>query len=115
MVQPTVQQKCKNWYRKNISKSYKKNFPPQINSTDYLKSIEQRACNWLNKDTCPLEQKCLTTNIDYKVKATSSNGNYPKKVYCGSCETTFKKRFSNHKKSFNLIEYENNTELSKEI
>ena len=63
------------------------------------KSTEQRTCNILNKVNCPLEQKCLTTNIVYKAKVTSSNQNYQEKVYFGSCETTFKKRFSNHKKS----------------
>ena len=46
----------------------------------------------------------LTTNIVYKAK-----------VYFGSCETTFKKRFSNHKRSFNLNEYKNETKLSNEI
>ena len=35
------------------------------------KSTEQRTCNCLNKENCPLEQKCLTTNIVYKAKATS--------------------------------------------
>ena len=55
------------------------------------------------------------TNIVYKVKVTSSNQNYQEKVYFGSCETTFKKRFSNHKKSFNLNEYKNQKELSNEI
>ena len=78
-------------------------------------SIEQRTCNCLNRVNCPLEQKCLTTNIVYKAKVTSSNQNYQEKVYFGSCETTFKKRFSNHKKSFNLKEYKNETELSNEI
>ena len=79
------------------------------------KSTEQRTCNCLNKENCPLEQKCLTTNIVYKAKVTSNNGNYQEKVYFGSCESTFKKRFSNHKKSFNLNEYKNETELSNEI
>ena len=51
----------------------------------------------------------------YKAKVTSSNQNYQEKVYFGSCETTFKKRFSNHKKSFNLKEDKNETELSNEI
>ena len=59
----------------------------------------------------PLEQKCFTTNIVYKAKVTSSNRNYQEKVYFGSCETTFKKRFSNHKKSFNLNDYRNETEF----
>ena len=79
------------------------------------KSTEQRTCNCLNKVNCPLEQKCLTTNIVYKANITSSNQNYQEKVYFGSCETTFKKRFSNHRKSFNLKQYKNERELSNEI
>ena len=75
------------------------------------KSTEQRTCICLNKVNCPLEQKCLTTNIVYKAKVTSSNQNYQEKVYFGLCETTFKKRSSNHKKSFHLKEYKNETEI----
>ena len=45
-------------------------------------------------------------------QVTSSNQNYQEKVYFGSSETTFKRQFSNHKKSFNLNEYKNETELS---
>ena len=33
----------------------------------------------------------------------------------GSCETTFKKRFSNHKKSFNLKEYKNKTIIKRNL
>ena len=33
--------------------------------------------------------------------------------YIGIAETTFKKRYSNHKRSFNLQAYENDAELSK--
>ena len=55
------------------------------------KSTEQRTCNCLNKVNCPLEQKCLTTNIVHKAKVTSSNQNFQEIVYFGSCETTFKK------------------------
>ena len=79
------------------------------------KSTEQRTCNCLNKANCPLEQKCFTTNIVYKAKVTSSSQNYQEKVDFGSCETTFKKRFWNHKKSCNLNEYKTETELSNEI
>ena len=52
------------------------------------KCTEQRACNCLNKDNFPLEQKCLTTNIVYKAKVTSSNGNYR--------ETCLKPPLKNH-------------------
>ena len=103
-----------------INYSCTRNFKSIINTHNAKilfpkKSTEQRTCNCLNKVNCPLEQKCLTTNIVYKAKVTSSNQNYQEKVYFGSCETTFKKRFSNHKKSFNLKEYKNETELSNEI
>ena len=103
-----------------ISYSCTRNIKAIINSQNAKilfpkKSTEQRTYNCLNKVNCPLEQKCLTTNIVYKAKVTSSNQNYQEKVYFGSCETTFKKRFSNHKKSFNLNEYKNETELSNEI
>ena len=60
------------------------------------KSTEERTSNCLNKVNCPLEQKVLTTKIVCKAKVTSSNQNYREKVYFGSCETTFKKQFSNH-------------------
>ena len=49
----------------------------------FKKSAEQRASNWLNKDTCPLEQKCLTVNIVYKAKVKSSNRSYQEKVDFG--------------------------------
>ena len=78
-------------------------------------STEKRTCNCSNKVNCPLEQKCLTTNIVYKAKVTWSNQNYQEKVYFGSCKSTFKKRFSSHKKSFNQNEHKNETELSNEI
>ena len=66
------------------------------------KCTEEGTCNCLNKDTCPLEQKYLTTNIIYSDKVTSNNQNYQEKVYFGLCKTTFKKRFPNHKKLFHL-------------
>ena len=40
---------------------------------------------------------------------------YKQKCYLGSCETTFKDRFENHKKSFNHLKDKNVTELSKEF
>ena len=79
------------------------------------KSTEQRTYNCLNEVICPIEQKCLTSNIVYKAKVTWISQNYQEKVYFGSCETTSKKRVSNHKKSFNLNEYKNKTELSNEM
>ena len=103
-----------------ISYSCTQNIKSIINSRNAKilfpkKSTEQRTCNCLNKVNCPLEQKCLTTNIFYKAKVRSSNQNYQEIVYFGSCETSIENRFSNHKKSFNLKEYKNETVLSNEI
>ena len=46
---------------------------------------------------------------------TSNKQTYGKNIYIGIAETTFKKRHSNHKRSFNLLTYKNDTELSKEF
>ena len=48
-------------------------------------------------------------------RSNTKQSSYQEKVYFGSCDIIFKKRFSNHKKSFNLKEYKNATELSNEI
>ena len=145
MVQPTAQQNVKTnlgniflnlikkyflshhkfhkLFNKNkVKKSYSctRNIKTIINSHNAKilfpkKSTEQRTWNCLNIDNCPLEQKCITRNIVYKAKVTSGNRNYQEKVYFGSCETTFKKRFSNYQKSFNLNVYKNETGLSNKI
>lgn len=81
-----------------------------------LKPAEQvvnRTCNCINKDNCPLNGNCLITNTVYEAKITTDNDEEQPLIYLGSAETTFKKRFSNHKKSFNHERYENETELSK--
>ena len=54
-----------------ISYSCTRNIKAIINSHNAKilfpkKSTEQRTCNCSNKVNCPLEQKCLTTNIVYK-------------------------------------------------
>ena len=141
MVQPTVQKNVKISIGKIFLNLIKKRFPPHhkfhilfnqntvkisYSCTRNIKTIinshnakivfpknstEQITCNCLNKVNCKLEQNFLT-NIVYKAKVTSSNQNHQEKVYFSPCETTFKKRFSNHKKSFYLNEYKNETKLS---
>ena len=65
-------------------------------------------------------QRKTTLFIIYVSPQTSSTkqlkSNSPtntSKYYIGICEDIFKKRFSNHKKSFNHQPYENGTELSR--
>ena len=77
-------------------------------------------CNCRNKDTCPLlvlmkirvyQTKCIVyqANIDCDIAG------YKQKCYLGSCETTFKDRFGNHKRSCNHVTHNKDRELSKEF
>jgi len=99
---------CMQNMKQIINSHNKKILSPKVNTN-------QRTCNCINKNTCPLEQKCLTKNIVYKATVTSNCPTYKSKIYLGLCETTFKQRYSNHKRSFNIARYKNDTELSNEI
>ena len=57
---------------------------------------------------------CLTENILYYARISSDKEIYKPKLYKGICETTFKKRYANHKKSFNEEKNKNDTRLSTE-
>ena len=74
-----------------------------------------RTCNCMNKDKCPMNQNCLATNVIYEATITSDLPNYQEKKYIGLCESTFKKRFANHKSSFNHERYKSSTSLSVEL
>ena len=54
---------------------------------------------------------CLKSSILYQGTTKSSDSKYKQKKYKGICETTFKKRYANHKKSLNLIKSKNDTTL----
>ena len=100
-----------------ISYSCMKNIKSIINT--HNKSILHKTenitktCNCIKKDNCPLDNECLQTNIVYEATITSSTPNQ-EKIYFGLCETTFKLRYANHKKSFANRKYEKNTELANE-
>ena len=48
---------------------------------------------------CPMRGACLTENISYYARISCDDETYKPKLYKGICETTFKKRYANHKKS----------------
>ena len=75
---------------------------------------KKKQCNCIKKETCPLNNKCLTENIAYEAKIESDLPNETLKFYIGISEGPFKKRYANHIKSFNHIKYETETELSKQ-
>jgi hypothetical protein len=73
-----------------------------------------KTCNCRDKNTCPLNKDCLTKGIVCRAKiAAEDNGET--RHYIGITATTFKERFRNHEKSFNIATYANDTELSKYI
>ena len=59
--------------------------------------------------SCPLDGKCLTSDVVYKAEVTTEDDT---KFYIGSCSTTFKERYGDHKMSCNNPNYKNKTELS---
>ena len=58
----------------------------------------QKLCNCLVKEDCPLNGLCLTSSILYQATIKCSDSKYKQKNYKGIYETTFKKRYANHKK-----------------
>ena len=66
--------------------------------------------NCRNKQTCPLDGKCLSSCIVYRAEVIKDNNT---KIYYGASEGEFKTRYNNHIKSFRHKKYCNETELSR--
>ena len=66
-------------------------------------------CNCRVKEECPMDGKCQTMDADYVCRVTSPE---PRKIYFGLVEGEWKKRYYNHKKSFNRKRYSHETTLS---
>ena len=64
-------------------------------------------CNCRKKPDCPLEGKCLQTNVIYQATVTTE-------TYVGLA-TNFKERYRNHQTSFRHSKRRNETELSKYV
>ena len=98
---------------------------PNMNSYTYMHNHEVlndkpnemgiNNCNCCNEDTCPLPNSCQPKCIVYQANIDCDIAGYKQKCYLGSCETTFKDHFGNHKKSFDHVKHKNDTELSKEF
>ena len=70
-----------------------------------------KTCNCRNKYEFLLNGQCLAQNIAYKCIASTSIN--PGKTYLGTTEGDFKKRHSNHTKSFRHKRYSKETTLTK--
>ena len=71
------------------------------------KANETGINNWncRSRDTCPLPNSCQTKRIISQANIDCDIAGYKQKYYLGSCETTFKDRFGNHKKLVNKIKH----------
>ena len=75
-------------------------------------SSTTKTCNCRQKTDCPMEGNYLSECLIYKASVSTPTN----KHYYGTCENTFKERYSNHKCSFrNKSRREKKTELSKYI
>ena len=68
-------------------------------------------CDCRKKDECPLDGKCIQTDVIYQATVTT---NTTKETYIGLA-TNFKERYRNHLTSFRHHKGRNKTELSKHI
>ena len=87
-----------------ITTSFTGNMPSIISTHNRIilnpdVSLEYR-CNWRSRNEFPLQYKCLTPEIVYRVNV-ASDINDEKSFYFGVSETPLKQSFRNHKKEFN--------------
>ena len=71
-------------------------------------------CNCRMQNSCPLNGKCLTTELVYQATVTR-NDNQQEETYIGLTENTFKTRYNGHTGSFRNEEKKNSTTLSQYI
>ena len=71
-------------------------------------------CNCRTKESCPLQNQCLTPKIIYRADV-ENDINSETKSYFRLPETPFKDWFGNHTRNFKHKTYSNGTELSKYI
>ena len=72
----------------------------------------EKLCNCRSKVLpCPLDNKCLTSNIVYRADIKTSDGDH--KIYIGTSGNSFKERYTGHKTTFKHEKKKNTTELSK--
>ena len=69
-----------------------------------------RLCNCRGKNTCPLEGRCLLSNLVYRADIETEEGDHD--IYIGTAGNTFKERHGGHKSSMKHREKKDATALS---
>ena len=96
----------------NVEQIIKKHNAKILKSTKKVEPETRKNCNCQKASSCPMSGYCQNKCIVYRAEVKTSDS---KKIYYGVCETTFKKRYSKHLKSFNHAKYKSETSLSKYI
>ena len=91
---------------KNEIKTLKKINPPKDNIA--------RTFNCIRNHQCPLNKNCRTYNVLYKASITRNEENSKTNILYEFSETAFNLRYKNHKRTFNNIKCQTDTELSSE-
>ena len=81
---------------------------PNMNSYTYMHNHKGP-----NDKPNEIPNSCQTKCVIYQANIDSDIAGYKQKCYLGSCETIFKDRFGNHKKSFNHLNHENDRNYQK--
>ena len=76
----------------SIISAHNKNILNPVSNTEY-------GCNYRSKESCPLQNKCLTPKIVYQADVKNLT-NDEQKSYYGVTDTPFKERFANHWRDF---------------
>ena len=89
-----------------------------IKSSNYQQVLQPSAntygCNYSDRNSCLLGQKCKAPQVLYQAHVSNSFDNV-NKFYYGLMETSLKKMQGNHKSSFRHEIFRNATELSKDV
>ena len=72
----------------------------------------EKGCNCRDKLTCPVDNKCLTSNVVYKATVNYED---TEQSYIGMTECSFKTRYTQHKSSFKHSKHRNQAELANHI
>ena len=79
-----------------------------LKKNDTNQTEQGKSCNCREKQTCPVDNKCLTSNVVYK----ATNYEDTEQSYVGMTECSFKTRYTQHKSSFKHSKHRNQTELA---
>ena len=75
---------------------------------------DSKLCNCRQKNSCPLDGKCLTKCVVHKATVTETTSNN-QETYIGLTENEFKTIFNLHKSSFKLEHKRTSTTLSEHV